>query len=436
MGTISVSLFFPCKSNGFMVKRLILVAVFFLLSIPAKTQDRNVPLSGASEALQDSLRRVFVNGERNRLGNSRLLLALADKLGKPSSAAGNAVRFVHIGDSHLQADMMSKVVREGLQRRYGNAGRGLIFPYQLARSNAPSDVVATSMVPWRYSRITELIPGIECGVCGYAIQNDSLHASLDIGLRSGNIDDDFDMVRLFIGRTTGCMDIGVSGYRLEKVCLKPEETDGRKLLVLDRKTKSISIARRATDSTGMAFYGVSLEKKNTGGVLYHTIGVNGADFGSYLRTPLFWQQLSSLQADCYIISLGTNDAQNQQLNPDEYRDKVSAMVSKLREASPGAVIILTTPPVSYYRRSFPNPVLRTVADGISRSAETTHACVWDLYSILGGFSGAELFRRTGLLRPDLVHFSKQAYQLQGEMLLKALLDALDEQSAARNRDHG
>lgn len=419
-----------------MVKKLVFVTAFLLLSISATSRDRIATFSGAQEVLPDSVRRVFINGERNRLHNSGELRDLAEKLGKTSTSAGHVVRFVHIGDSHLQADMMSKVLRDGLHRRYGNAGRGLVFPYQLARSNSPSDVMATSNVPWKYARLAELRPTMDCGVCGYAIQTDLQQASLDIGLRSGQIDDDFDMVRLFVGKTTGCIDVIAAGNRKEEVCLKPETADGKALLELGGKKRRISIARCATDSTGFVFYGVSLENKDSKGVLYHTIGVNGADFDSYLRTPLFWQQLSSLQADCYIISLGTNDAQNQQLDPDEFSHRVRAMVSKLRETSPAAAIILTTPPVSYYRRSYPNPVLKTVADGITRSGNTKNTCVWDLYDILGGFSGAELFRKTGLLRPDLVHFSKQAYQLQGEMLLKALLDAIGEQAGGRKRDHG
>lgn len=418
-----------------MMKRLAFAAVFLLLSISAASRDRIATFPGVPEVLPDSVRRVFINGEQNRLRNSGQLRDLAEKLGNASASAGHVVRFVHIGDSHLQADMMSKVLRDGLHRRYGNAGRGLVFPYQLARSNAPSDVMATSSVPWKSARLAEPRPTIACGVCGYAIQTDSLRASLDIGLRSGQRDDDFDMVRLFVGKATGCIEISAAGSRKQQVCLK-ETTDGRALLELGGKTRSISIARSANDSTGLVFYGVSFENKNAKGVLYHTIGVNGADFDSYLRTPLFWQQLSSLQADCYIISLGTNDAQKQQLNPDEFGFRVSAMVSKLRETSPGAVIILTTPPVSYYRRSYPNPVLKTVTEGITRYGNTKNICVWDLYDISGGFSGAELFRTTGLLRPDLVHFSKQAYQLQGEMLLKALLDAIDEQTGERKRDHG
>lgn len=416
----------------YMVKKYFFVAVFILFSIPSALYGRNVSLPVVSELFQDSVRQVFVNGERNRLHNSKQLHGLAIKLQKTAATAARVVRFIHIGDSHLQADMMSKVLREGLHSRYGNAGRGLIFPYQLARSNAPSDVMATSGVPWNYSRLTELKPKIDCGVCGYAIKTDSLQASLSIGLRYARIDDDgFDMVRLFVGNTTGCIDIGTSGYRKETVCLEPEDVNGKLMVDVGGKTRNISIAKSATDSTGLVFYGVSFENKNATGVLYHTIGVNGADFDSYLRTPLFWQQLPFLQADCYIISLGTNDAQNQQLNPDEFSYRVNTMVSKLRETSPGAVIILTTPPVSYYRRNYPNPVLKTVSEEICRLGNTKNICTWDLYSILGGFSGAELFRRTGLLRPDLVHFSKQAYQLQGEMLLKALLDAIDEQ----NRDH-
>lgn len=46
---------------------------------------------------------------------------------------------VHIGDSHLQADIGTGTVRELFQFDYGNAGRGIISPLKMSGTNQPGD---------------------------------------------------------------------------------------------------------------------------------------------------------------------------------------------------------------------------------------------------------------------------------------------------------
>jgi len=63
--------------------------------------------------------------------------------------------------------------------------------------------------------------------------------------------------------------------------------------------------------------------------------------------------LDKLKADCYVVSLGTNEAQDPNLTGDAFLVDVKIMVNKLRQISPNACIILTTPPVSYYKNTVP-----------------------------------------------------------------------------------
>ena len=57
------------------------------------------------------------------------------------------------------------------------------------------------------------------------------------------------------------------------------------------------------------------------------------------------------------------------------------MVSKLRMASPDACIILTTPPVSYFKKSKPNPALETITASLIEYCNANNIVYWDLYSI-------------------------------------------------------
>ena len=94
------------------------------------------------------------------------------------------------------------------------------------------------------------------------------------------------------------------GIDQKELCIKPDNSYEDNQIVLRHKTNSINISRVQSDSSRFDFYGVSLERKDASGVIYHTIGVNGAEFASYNKSPLFWEQIGELNAYCYIISLG------------------------------------------------------------------------------------------------------------------------------------
>src|ERR1700722_15048738 len=82
----------------------------------------------------------FLTIANNTITNSEGLDSFYKKLSVLKKTNKGVVRIVHIGDSHIQADILSGTVRNKLQQYFGNAGRGLIFPYQLAKSNAPADI--------------------------------------------------------------------------------------------------------------------------------------------------------------------------------------------------------------------------------------------------------------------------------------------------------
>ena len=376
--------------------------------------------------LTDSLRFCFINNEKNQITNPGQLSKLREKLKKTVSPWKQTVRIVHIGDSHIQADMMTRVLRKGLQGRYGNAGRGIVFPCQVAKTNGPTDVVSSSDNVWLSGRILVMNSAVNGGVCGYGLQRDSLDTALEIGLKVSRTDDDaFDVVRLFTGRNTGCLKITYNGSEEQIACIQPENAYGGELIPLKMKTNSIVFSRQSPDSTSFDFFGVSFEKKGAAGVIYHSIGVNGAEYSNYNNAPLFWQQIGALKADCYIISLGTNEAQRQSLSADDFGMEVKTMVRHLKQLSPDAVFIITTPMPSFYHRQRSNPAIKTIVDELIQVCNEEKISSWNLYDIAGGEAGLNNFQSFGLYRPDMLHFNRAGYELQGDMLLKALFNILE-----------
>ena len=94
----------------------------------------------------------FIKEDINLIGNSNELVPLMEKLRQLKKGSNKTINILHIGDSHLQADFMTNVIRITLQQAFGNSGRGLIFPYRLAKTNEPFNYRTSTNVVWDSKR--------------------------------------------------------------------------------------------------------------------------------------------------------------------------------------------------------------------------------------------------------------------------------------------
>lgn len=355
----------------------------------------------------------FVRTVFNRIANNSGLDSFYNKLYSLKSTGNGKISIVHIGDSHIQADFFTAVVRNGLQNYFGNAGRGLVFPYQLAQSNSPDDVYSSSTTRWQFNRIAHPEISIDYGISGYSIKTSAASASFQLSLKG--LTPPFTRVKLFTDSLAEWVikpiDID-SSYVLEK-----SASCGCDTFEFDKANRGFILSSQ-TPEQAKTFYGASLENDDAG-IIYHTIGVNGARFDQYNQAGLFWQQLPSLKADLYIISLGTNEAQWDAFPANTFKKALQSFIEKLKIASPQASILFTTAPDSYKRRRY-NGVLRQLNAAIVDFCNQYYLPVWDLYRSTNGYGSAYSWARRGLMTNDRIHYTPEGYRLQGSLLLAAL----------------
>lgn len=357
-----------------------------------------------------------IDYSRNTLENTNSLNPLLAKLYKVKHYSKENVVFVHIGDSHIQADVSTSVIRKEMQSFFGNAGRGLVFPYQVGKSNSPYDVFSSTNSVWGSNRLARNDTLITCGVSAFGLQSQSINPEFNLELKYYNgSQDSFDKIHLFMGGNISELFLEYNNSSSENVCYS--SAIDYTFLKLKSPTSSFHLTFPTADT--IRFYGASLEKTGSSGIIYHSIGANGAKFSDYNKTAQFWKQLSKLHADCYIISLGTNEAQNPNLSGDEFLKDVKIMMSKLRLTSPEASIIITTPPVSYFKKSTPNISLEVITCALIDYCNSNNLVFWDLFNISYGLEGASIWKEKQLLRQDLVHFSREGYVLQGNLFIDA-----------------
>ena len=98
------------------------------------------------------------------------------------------VRILHIGGSHLQADVISGRIREHLIKEYPGAstGRGFVFPYSAARTNTPASYASSYKGIWDKNKNVQKEITKPLGLLGIAISTSDPRAEITLLLDKYN----------------------------------------------------------------------------------------------------------------------------------------------------------------------------------------------------------------------------------------------------------
>ena len=98
------------------------------------------------------------------------------------------VRILHIGGSHLQADVISGRIREHLIKEYpgASAGRGFVFPYSAARTNTPASYASSYKGIWDKNKNVQREITKPLGLLGIAISTSDPRAEITLLLDKYN----------------------------------------------------------------------------------------------------------------------------------------------------------------------------------------------------------------------------------------------------------
>lgn len=336
----------------------------------------------------------------------------------------------HIGDSHIQADLLTREVRKGMQSRFGNAGRGLVFPHGVAKTNGAPSVRSSATGYWDAGRNVQPIYRPRTGVAGFFLGTTTSNARLMLRVTNADsVEYPFNRLGIFRFSASNAYALNVGDSAKPYLYVNgntPEIAPGFVSLKLPSKTNYVILEndRQYPMANYMSYSGFVLENGNPG-ILYHVAGVNGAQYGSYAQAPLFAPQSQALGAQLIIISLGTNEAFAPKFDSVQMLKDIDSLVTQLQNQNPAAVFILTTPPDCFKRVKYPQPNLPKMVDIIKQYAANNGLACWDMFEATGGYGSAKSWRKYGLMARDGVHFQKAGYALQGQLLLDALLNAYD-----------
>ncbi len=342
-----------------------------------------------------------------------------------AAAADTSISVVHIGDSHVQAEMGTSRTRAQMSRKYGSGGRGLIIPFRLAGTNQPTDYAIVSPSKFEVARIMKKPWPIEMGFTGIALSPLDDRFEFDISVK----DNEFEAMRMYFG-----------GHAPELVSATTDGADNLYEYILAGDTATIYL-RQSTSQVSLSFssrgqcqiYGFDVDNMEYG-VKYSAIGNNGAAFSSYNSIPRMAEGVRSLEPQLIIVSLGTNDAFGK-ADLHEIYSSIDVMVKNLRRANPGATLLLVTPAECqksirqrvgkgkrrrWTRTYAVNDKVAAVREQILRYGREHGIATYDWYEVAGGAGSSDKWCAQGLMAKDRIHCGHTGYALQGSLLYDAL----------------
>jgi LysM repeat protein/lysophospholipase L1-like esterase len=96
----------------------------------------------------------FIDFAANTIERKEQLVPFFSRLDALISGKSQQVRILHIGDSHIQGDYFTGWMRDFFQEEFGQAGRGLVFPYREAGSYNARDIKTSSKGNWQGRKST------------------------------------------------------------------------------------------------------------------------------------------------------------------------------------------------------------------------------------------------------------------------------------------
>ena len=373
----------------------------------------------------------FVKNELNFIANEKALQSFYQKLDELKRGKRKKIIIVHIGDSHIQADNFTGMMRKQFQQQFGNGGRGLFFPYRTAKTNGPNDIkdINSCSCNWKTKRCCFPNMPMPIGISGITMQTKN-SAFIDISLSQTMGENQFDRITFFCEKKYAYTiepqirdpftSIYYSPFKLES-SFDPFSLSFSTDNAIDNFR--LNIEKNDTSSDAFNLFGVYLQNSKTKGIEYNMIGVNGAQYQHYNRADYFFEQLGTLQPDLVIVSLGTNEAISTKFDGESLEGEATNFFAKINDVAPNSAVLVTSPPDTYLMHRYKNYNTAKVSLIEKQICLKNNYAFWDFYNIMGGIGSATKWRKLGLGNFDLVHFLTKGYEVQGKLLYQALMNS-------------
>lgn len=339
------------------------------------------------------------------------------------------VRVVHYGDSQIEEDRITNILREELQKQYGGGGIGLLPLHQTIPTGSikqwisiNGSVQSTQGGPKRYliygPGSMRLNTGKKYGVMGQvaAMNNDFVPGSQSIVMNVAPYNKTLTTYNYFNQIRILADNISVSIKQPENE--NPTTTvNGSAIFNVPDSTSKCKIHLTGKGNV----YGISLE--NPTGVIVDNIPMRGCSGTIFTRMDSL--SLSKFYAESntklIIMQYGGNMVPGIKGEKalESYIEKMRKEIRFLRNCAPQASILFIGPSDMSTRINgsmATYPIVPKMDRLLAKMAKEEQIAYWSMFDAMGGEGSMIEWKKSGLAGSDYVHFTRSGANKVGNML--------------------
>ena len=322
------------------------------------------------------------------------------------------VRILHYGDSQLEEDRMTFVIRDTLQKMFGGDGQGMMP----ARTHNTFSM--TGCANGSITRYMVFAPDRRCNGNKYGPFGDfvRLYGSVRLNYRQSKRTDVkrryFNEVTVVAGNTSGkglAITLGDSTIRFQA-----GESFVRASFSVPDNSDNVSLSISGNGD----LYGVLMDTKT--GVAVDNIpmrGCSGTIFTAMNADLLrnYYEQenvrLIFLQYGGNSIPVITNTK-----HVSNYCNTMRKQINYIQALAPHAKIVFIGPSDMYSRTK---PMIPHLVDSLICTANSCGAAYWDIFGAMGGKYSMPKWVNKGLAASDYIHFSSKGSKLMASRIAES-----------------
>ena len=347
------------------------------------------------------------------------------------------IRISHFGDSHIIADFWTGEMRQKLQKRFGDGGRGFVLGGEMWRSYGQRHI-------WHYTEgeweVTNLKRGRDTGIFGpggAALICSKLNCFTGVATREDQLSSRFDILDIF---TLGSS-ISASYKLYIDQRLHGELNSFSPWLKIQKHRVHLPLAHHkvqvspSDENHDLWLFGFSLQNSQ-GGLIYDSIGLNGSQAKHLLKNNDRSLQniVQHLQSQLIVISFGINELFDRNYDRVEYNKNLDLLLSILRDPRQGyssKFDCILTGPFAALKRGKEPPELDEIYK-IQRRLSNKYGCAfWDARAAMGG--SIRPWQRRKRARKDGVHLSRLGYYRIATLFEESLMLSYHQWQSAKSK---
>jgi lysophospholipase L1-like esterase len=350
-----------------------------------------------------------------------------------------SIKILHLGDSHIMIGHFANEIRRLLDSSYGVKSYGWVFPNQIGKYNTfyTNSKVLKGKVSFANNLHKEAI--YQNGIAGQSVQILDDNTEIEFSLK--NIPKKFlyfnKLKLLYQSDSSTNFSISVLDT-IEKQknifdSISYERSETKRLLYNEKISQfkfnnsynKFKLRIEKKDSTHLFnLLGIYLENTNhvKDRLMYSSLGVGGSSLYSITNNnSLLINDVNNYEPDLIILSFGSNDAYNKTFDTLKYKNKLESLIDSLLSKNSKLSILLTAPPDSRSKNREPVSIEQIQEVFAKISEKYNNVAYWDLRSIMGGKNSVLNWLKYKLAATDKLHYTKEGYILQAQLLIEALL---------------